>query len=233
MGGTVNLDEMIDTPVQGNGGPRDITRESAQWRAAVYGRLGTTVCISSEIQQLALQEFKKLQNDIRILKAQVRVLSNAPARRLGRSTSTAAAPPERRQIVHVGPGAPTQEGPPATLYPRPRRLQQLWEEWVSGIDGRKPACEFTSYERGQVKSKFCLRKPFWLLMERLIKTRGFDTQTALNKVHQVYCGSTMTNMLKRIQEDEDKGGHQRLYPFPVERLRRDRRSRRPMQLRDQ
>ena len=91
MGGTVNLDEMIDTPEQGNGGPRDITRESAQWRAAVFARLGTTARISTEIQQLALQEFKKLQNDIQILRAQVRVLSNAPALCLG-STSTAAAP---------------------------------------------------------------------------------------------------------------------------------------------
>ena len=84
---------MNDTPAQGNGGPRDVTRESAQWQAAVCGRLGTTACISREIQQLALQEFKKLQNDLWILKAQVQVLSNTPACCL-ESTSTAA-PPER------------------------------------------------------------------------------------------------------------------------------------------
>ena len=48
-----------------------------------------------------------------------------------------------RRLANVQGDAPGS----ATLSPHPRALLELWEEWMHGIGGRKPAREFTSAER--------------------------------------------------------------------------------------
>ena len=80
MGGTVNLDEMVTLPNEvGNGGPRDITRESANWRAAVYGRLGVTATKTTSIKVHQLCEFALLKAELEKVKIQLQTLQYAPA----------------------------------------------------------------------------------------------------------------------------------------------------------
>ena len=47
-----------------------------------------------------------------------------------------------------------------SLSPKPKSLEDLWVEYTVGINGRKPASDFTSTERGNkhVVHKYCLQK---------------------------------------------------------------------------
>jgi len=103
-------------------------------------------------------------------------------------------------------------GKPATLSPRPKLLSQLWDEWMKGIDGRLPAKDFTSMQRGagKIKHVFCLRKPFWLCVERLIDA-GYTSSEAIQLIDEIYPGS-MTQKLRAIKKHESLGGHWKLCP---------------------
>ena len=57
----------------------------------------------------------------------------------------------------------------ATLSASPKSLHTLWLEYQHGIGGRKPAKMFTPGERGRVKHKYCIQKPFWELISRMIQ----------------------------------------------------------------
>ena len=43
---------------------------------------------------------------------------------------------------------------PARLAKRIRTLNLLWDEWLVGLDGNKPALDFTTQERGKVKHMY-------------------------------------------------------------------------------
>ena len=59
----MNLDEMTLEPEEGGEttGPRDITREHQQWRAAIFARVGTTAKTVSEIQLHEMEKFGDLE----------------------------------------------------------------------------------------------------------------------------------------------------------------------------
>ena len=73
VGGKVNLDEMRVLPGEGNGGPRDITRESQNWRAAVFGRLGTTMDTATRIDQHTRDQLAYLKKQMKHLRAEVKL----------------------------------------------------------------------------------------------------------------------------------------------------------------
>ena len=58
----------------------------------------------------------------------------------------------------------------AVLGSCPKMLFVLWDEWVNGVGGGKPAREFTHQERGlkQNKFKYCNCLTVWKCMEKLI-----------------------------------------------------------------
>ena len=56
----------------------------------------------------------------------------------------------------------------ATLSARPKSLHTLWLEYQHGIGSRKPTKMFIPGERGRVKHKYCMLKPFWELISRII-----------------------------------------------------------------
>ena len=96
----------------------------------------------------------------------------------------------------------------ATLSGSPKSLHILWLEYQHGIGGRKPAKMFTPGERGRVKHKYCMRKPFWDLIARMIRN-GFTAQVAIDKVYDVYGNhGSVTKILREIRKD--KGGHPEL-----------------------
>ena len=74
--------------------------------------------------------------------------------------------------------------PPATLSPAPPNLYVLWDEWIVGIGGRKPAVEFTPAERGRCKSTFSKRKVFWERVA-LMCNGSYTAQKAIDKIRQV------------------------------------------------
>lgn len=199
----MNLDEMRVLPGEGNGGPRDITRESQNWRAAVFGRLGTTMDTATRIDQHTRDQLAYLKKQMKHLRAEVKLYMFV--RRVPKETTVT----RRGTVVEAGV-APTTK--PATLSDRPKLLSQLWNEWIKGIDGRLPAKEFTAQQRGEQKIKhlFCHRKPFWLCVERLIDN-GFTSAEAVSKIDDLYKGS-VTNKLKELKKHEKKGGHYQLCP---------------------
>ena len=102
-----------------------------------------------------------------------------------------------------------RENSRATLSTNPKSLHALWMDYQNGIGGKKPEKLFTHEERGKVKHKYCVRKPFWELIERMIQN-GFTANLEIDKVYNVYdrCGS-LTNSLREIRRD--KGGNMELH----------------------
>ena len=58
--------------------------------------------------------------------------------------------------------------------------------------------KFDAYKYGLLKTKYCLKKPLWLLMKYLIEKQEYTSEAALNMIYQVYQGA-MTQIMKRIQ----------------------------------
>ena len=67
----------------------------------------------------------------------------------------------------------------------PQTLGILWLEYEFGIGGNKAAKQFTAQERGLVKFTYSLQKPFWLLVEQMIR-HGYTNATAIAKIENVY-----------------------------------------------
>jgi Transcriptional activator of glycolytic enzymes len=94
----------------------------------------------------------------------------------------------------------------ATLSPAPRNLYALWQEYYFGIDGRKPAKDFSPKERGGArKVTYCRRKKFWLLVAHLIRS-GSSADDACKKIYDAYGHEkTVTSILNSIAIDKSNG----------------------------
>jgi Transcriptional activator of glycolytic enzymes len=93
------------------------------------------------------------------------------------------------------------------LCPRPRSLHDLWEEYVNGLDGRKPARLLAYHERGRVKHKFHRRKVVWDLISGLIR-QGLTANAAIDRIYSVYGAQTsVTTIINAVKYDKK---HQRL-----------------------
>ena len=200
---------MTVLPNEGNGGPRDITRESAAWRAAVFGRLGVVVQKSTWLEQHVQQELAHLRRNQRHMRRAIKAIMFS--RSALRTSSTQVLTTRRGTEIRDGGNSSTARRP-ATLCQRPKFLHVLWDEWLKGVDGRLPAKEFVPSQRGEksVKYLFCLRKPFWKCMERLIDN-GYTAPEALELINDLYPG-TVTEKLKALKRHEKLGGHHRLCP---------------------
>jgi hypothetical protein len=105
-------------------------------------------------------------------------------------------------------------GDGATLCHNPRTLMELWREWKHGVDGRKPAEQFTSRERNNrthgMKQKYYRRMLVWKLMDRFV--RGGDTpQAAANKIRSAYGYQlSVTQIINFMIRDNRTGGHPNL-----------------------
>jgi hypothetical protein len=88
------------------------------------------------------------------------------------------------------------------LSANPRSLILVCEEWTHGLNGNKPASQFTSQERGQNKPKFCWRKVFWDLVSNLVQA-GVYSNVAIGRVYAMYGpNQPVTYSLKKIKEDK-------------------------------
>jgi hypothetical protein len=102
----------------------------------------------------------------------------------------------------------------STLSPNPRSLRELWLEYKFGIDGRKPAEQFTTREknasRRKLKQMYYRRNVFWKCMGELI--RGGETvDTATMKIRQCYGQQlSVTATINKMIADRKNGGHPNL-----------------------
>jgi len=206
-GGTVNLDEYEVEPTEDRDVLLSRTRESAQWRAAVYARLGTTSKEVSESHTLQLEKFTELQRAFRRMERMVKEIATSPARSINGGVGVNRNRTDRGTPIRVGAAAQGQDIRPATLCRNPKTLSLLWEEYLNGIGGRLPAQQFTREQRGvlSVRANYCNRKGFWDCMQRMVD-KGLTEASALARISRVYEGP-ITQKLRAIRKDERNGGH--------------------------
>ena len=103
----------------------------------------------------------------------------------------------------------------ATLSSSPRSLMELWREFEFGIDGRKPASQFTIAERnnrsGGIKQKYYRRKDVWDAISCLIRG-GHTIQSAIVRIREIYGQSaSITQIIENIRRDrqtyKNNGGY--------------------------
>jgi len=100
----------------------------------------------------------------------------------------------------------------AQLVDHPKTLSILWREWMFGIGRNKAAVNFTPQERNtdQNKNKYLKRKPFWLLLGRMVNA-DMHADAACERIFEVYtlvAGATnISAILKAIQQDKKNDVH--------------------------
>jgi hypothetical protein len=91
------------------------------------------------------------------------------------------------------------------LSKSPRDLWTLWMEYESGLNGQKPARDFTAVERGANKFTYSRRKVVWDAVEKLMK-RGNAADVAIDQILAVYGrDKSVTNVINRMKKDKLQG----------------------------
>ena len=104
-------------------------------------------------------------------------------------------------------GSKPAQAPVVRLSKCPRNLYILWQEYEFGFEGRKPAREFTSEERGANKFAYSRRKVFWELVDKLTR-RGYTSDVAIDKIYTVYGRSLpVSTILLKLRQDRRRGGN--------------------------
>ena len=98
---------------------------------------------------------------------------------------------------------------PPTLMPKPKSLYDLcnlWDEYLNGVGGRKPARHFSESERGRVKYKYTRRKVVWDVIRKLVDL-GHSSQRAIDMIYEVYYGAQtcVTTIINRMRKDKLNG----------------------------
>ena len=101
----------------------------------------------------------------------------------------------------------------AVLSHNPRSLKELWVEFKFGLNGNKPAEQFTRKERNanrSIRQKYYRRKVFWDLCAKMIN-QGFSLDNAIRKIRGIYGHSlSITKILDMLGKDRKRGGHPNL-----------------------
>lgn len=93
----------------------------------------------------------------------------------------------------------------ATLSSRPKTLHDLWKEYQFGMSGKKPAREFTEFERGKAKSVYSFRLKFWQKCDEMVRG-GLTADIACDKIYQAYGVSmSVTKILTAMKKDGRQG----------------------------
>jgi hypothetical protein len=203
-----------------DGAPRDVTRAHAQWRAVVHQKIGSTSRTVSEMHVLEQEKFGEILRALERVERICRGIQGAPARRLVDADETQGT--RRLDLTNVRRGNPNQgqDTRPATLFRNPRNLVVLWDEYVNGVGGSKPAKDFNDLERGRCSSLYSQRNVYWQCMTRLL-AHGLTLESGIARISEIYPGS-VTQKIIALRRDENNGGHNRLFPFPVQATRRRR-----------
>ena len=93
----------------------------------------------------------------------------------------------------------------ASLSPCPRSLYDLWNEYIHGIGGRKPASQFSHGERGKSKHRYFRRNVIWKMVLKMVNS-GLSSDAAIDRIYAVY-GAQMstTKIINGIIADKKNG----------------------------
>ena len=112
-------------------------------------------------------------------------------------------PVVRGGIGRVRPGS-YGSGPGVKLK-YPNDLFTVWKEWEFGMNGMKPAKDFTSHERGANKFTYCQCKVFWDAVNQLI-ARGHTLDTAVDRIYEAYgWRKSICEILRLMAHDRRQG----------------------------
>lgn len=186
-------------------------RSIAQWRAAMYAKASITQVRITEMQQLQIAKYAEMNNRLKKLERQINVINAAPTRVLGGGRIIVGNTANIVVEARAGTAGAGGDQRPATLQSCPKTVSLLWDEYVNGVGGRKPARLFTIEEQncGGNKHKYFRRRRLWQIMDRLTR-RGHDVASAVDLIHSVYGYRTMSKILDAMIVDEKNGGHHRL-----------------------
>jgi hypothetical protein len=137
-----------------------------------------------------------------VLNKNISQIATEPARRVAGGGQSAAAnnqqPASAPMVKNFGGGG--------TLSPTPRTLYDLWVEYITGIGGRKPACDFTAQEQGRDKYRFYRRKHVWDIVVNLVNA-GVQARVAIDRIYNHYgANMSVSNIIKDIMRDKRNGG---------------------------
>ena len=165
--------------------------------------------IIQQLQALYAQNYSLRQANVE-MKTEIRKseerLSSA-IREVNRNVFRIALQPGTRRSSNDGGNlAPNQENNiPATLSRSPRDLFVLWQEYMFGIAGRKPAKQFSAKERGRCKYTYNCRKIAWEKIAELVRA-GLTVQVAIDRIYDVYGRrDSLTRTLLKMRHDRRVG----------------------------
>jgi hypothetical protein len=204
--GTV-LIEVIDSELRG----ANAATGNAARSTAIQDQL---LAIQSSINQLRrdINDVKTNQLIDRSTSTQQYGMLNVNIKRIGRQpgrmmmlATAAASRTQGGDITGAENTVPVRAPPTASLSPAPKDLYQLWNEFLNGIGGRKPAKNFTSHERGRVKHVYGLRNSGWQVILDLVRS-GHTAEVAIDRIYAVYGPQTsLTTILRRLKKDRKDG----------------------------
>ena len=122
-------------------------------------------------------------------------------KRVATALNRIATAPVVRQVNCSDESLPVQPVLIASLSPAPSDLYTLWNEYQNGVGGYKPAKLFTDKEKGKVVNKYCFRKNFWVLVEKVMQRDSVSTTDAI--IDRIYAffgrGLSVTKIIRAIK----------------------------------
>ena len=105
----------------------------------------------------------------------------------------------------------------ATLSSSPKSLYVLWDEWMYGLGGKKPARLFTAVERGRSKRKFSRRRVVWDKISEMVRS-GMTAHTAIDAIYHHYGhNKSVTTIIDEMRKDRRERNNIVLAPIqPME-----------------
>jgi hypothetical protein len=91
-----------------------------------------------------------------------------------------------------------------------KRVGEVWQEYLHGIGGNKPAKDFTGPERNATGGTYSRRKPIYDMLAELVRA-GHTAPAAIRAIDDTYPGVSLLRLAKWIAADKKNNTlHQRL-----------------------
>ena len=150
-----------------------------------------------ELQQLChkvQRQHSAQRRGLELMNQSINKLLQAPACRM-------LAVAESRPTSNVGDDRMSDT---AHLMSHPRTLCVLWQEWMVGVAGNKPARLFIRAKRGRAKFRYCIRKVFWDKVVEMMAA-GHTNVTAIDKIYEIYGNKDISYILVAMSKDRRNG----------------------------
>ena len=154
------------------------------------------------------ESFKAMNHNLRKIAAQpvaVRRHKKRKSRSLPSSSAQVSPDSDVESDVDFSVLNQVKRRPNAVLFPRPKSLHLLWQEYEKGIGGNVAARNFTPSERGygSIRFTYSKRKVFWDFVTKFL-LRDESATSVCDRIHRAYPGLTVTQIISRLRSDQKK-----------------------------